>query len=223
MKAVCDASSLISIVSTCFANSLKELVKTLGLELYISKTVYKECIERPITIKRYELSAVRLKQAVKQGWIKVFKEKLYDEMKRIQKTANKIYKINNRPLELVHEGEAESLALMKRLSAKIFIIDERTTRMIIESPEQLAVRLRKKYNAEVAINKKALREFNSMVGDIDILRSAELIALCFEHNLLALPKNIQSLEAALYAVKYAGCAVAGYEIDNYVSSIGETL
>ncbi|RLE44480.1 hypothetical protein DRJ19_00285 [Candidatus Woesearchaeota archaeon] len=223
MKAVCDASSLISIVSTCFANSLKELVKTLGLELYISKTVYKECIERPITIKRYELSAVRLKQAVKQGWIKVFKEKLYDEMKRIQKTANKIYKINNRPLELVHEGEAESLALMKRLSAKIFIIDERTTRMIIESPEQLAVRLRKKYNAEVAINKKALREFNSMVGDIDILRSAELIALCFEHNLLALPKEPQSLEAALYAVKYAGCAVAGYEIDNYVSSIGETL
>jgi len=223
LKAVCDASSLISIVSTCFANSLKELVKTLGLELYISKTVYKECIERPITIKRYELSAVRLKQAVKQGWIKVFKEKLYDEMKRIQKTANKIYKINNRPLELVHEGEAESLALMKRLSAKIFIIDERTTRMIIESPEQLAVRLRKKYNAEVAINKKALREFNSMVGDIDILRSAELIALCFEHNLLALPKEPQSLEAALYAVKYAGCAVAGYEIDNYVSSIGETL
>ena len=219
LRIVFDASTLISLVSVSFINSLKILAEKLNFEFYISNVVYNECVGRPLKIKKYELSAVRLDYAIKQGWIKLFEKNLNKETKRIQKIANRIFIMNDKPLELVHSGEAESLALLNILPAKIFAIDERTTRMIIENPEDLAGRLSRKYQSEIKINKKALREFNSLVGPINIIRSAEFIALFFEHDLLNIPKNKKSLEAALYAVKYSGCAISSKEIDGFVESV----
>ncbi len=76
LRIVFDASTLISLVSVSFINSLKILAEKLNFEFYISNVVYNECVGRPLKIKKYELSAVRLDYAIKQGWIKLFEKNL---------------------------------------------------------------------------------------------------------------------------------------------------
>ena len=67
------------------------------------------------------------------------------------------------------------------------------------------------------VNKKNLLEFDSQVKGLDVIRSTELLYLAYENGFLKhfdkLEKN--AAEAALYNLKYAGCAVSFKELKQY--------
>jgi hypothetical protein len=64
-----------------------------------------------------------------------------------------------------------------------------------------------------------MEQFRKEVSGINaILRSVELISLAYDRNCFdgELPVNKDALEAALFALKYAGCAISADEILKYM-------
>jgi len=216
---VFDSSSIISISQNCLMNVLENLSKKTESRFKIAKSVEFESVTKPLTINRFELNALRIKKAVDSGWLELEKEKI--DLTDILNLSNNIFFAENKPIKIIHEGEAETIALCKKIGAFAMVIDERTTRMLIEEPENLAKKLRFNYRKKIKTNKNNLRDFSSAVGKIRIVRSAELIAKAFELNCFEgeLESSLKALEAALYALKFNGCAISLEEIKEYVGAL----
>ena len=220
---VVDSSSLITISNNCFIKILKHLSELEKMEFVIPESVYQESVKRPVAIKRFELNAIRIRDAVEEGYIKVMKTtpELKNETQRIQDISSKVAQINSHNLTLVDLGEAETLALMRKINSNILLIDERTTRMLIEEPENLAETLSRRHHGNVRINENIAREFRKEFRDVKIIRSVELMAFAYETGAFAkeLHKSKQALEAMLFASKFAGCAVSFNEITEFLKKV----
>jgi len=218
MKLVFDSSSLISISQSCLINVLGGLKKKMNAKFIIPKAVYAEAVERPISIKRFELNAIRIKKGVEQGWFSVQGVKDGHLMGEIDGLANSCFSVRGRPVRLLQLGEVEALALIRELEADALVIDERTTRMLIENPRQLEKIMEARKRKNVRVEERQAREFGQMFKGVAISRSIELVALAYEFGLLGqeLPRGKQSLEAALFALKYSGCAVSAREINLFL-------
>ena len=225
MIAVFDASSLISMSQSCLINILGDLQHEIGARFVVPESVYAEVVEKPINIKRFELNAVRIKKAVDEGWLEI---KALDRIHQEQATeidgiANQLFFIKGRPLQIVQRVEIDALALLDQLGSKLLVIDERTARSIIEDPARLKTIIERRKDRRVFLKKENADALRAMFPDLRIVRSVELVALAFEKGVAAkeLPNDKQALEAALYAVKYAGCAVSRSEIEQFLS--GKTI
>ena len=223
MKAVMDSSSIISISDTCLIEILGKLKDSAGIEFIIPASVERESVLRPLNIKRFELKAIRIKRAIAEGWIEVHSlgsegNKLTDEIEHL---ANHSFYHKGRPVKLIHKGEAETLALAKVLDAQTLVIDERTARALVENPSRIKSVMERRREMEIEVDRKNISHLRSLFPELNIVRSAELIALAYEKGLLngkpTPSKNM--LEAALYAVKYAGCAVSSLEIEKFLKGI----
>jgi len=220
MKIVLDSSTLISISSNCLMSIFTRYCTRSNIEAIITPSVYLESVSNPLNIKRFQLNAIRIKDAVDAGKINVAVKDLTltKESERLMQIANNIASVKGKSLKLVHQGEAETLALMKKESAQVLAVDERTTRMLLESPEGMRSFLGKRYGEAIEISQESASALRNEIKGLAIIRSVELIALaysanCFEPDLESTPK---ALEAALYAAKFAGCAVSFDEISEYL-------
>lgn len=222
MRIVFDASCLISVSQTCLIDILGGLKEKTGASFFIPLTVFQEAVQRPIAIKRFELNAIRIKKAIDEGWFKVSEVEDKRLLGQISSIANNCFFIKDRPISLLQRGEIESLALVKQLKAEAFAIDERTTRMLIESPGQLQQIMQARRKIRIEQNRESAARLSEMFQGLEIVRSVELIALAEELGLLqeGLPKGKQSLEAALFAAKYSGCAVSSREIKMFLQGMG---
>jgi len=220
MKAVMDSSSLISISETCLMDVFGNLVEKTGADFFIPKTVEEESVLRPLKIKRFELNALRIKKAIQKKWIKVagVDSTTRGEMNLIASIANNVFFSNEKAIKLIQAGEAEALALLKNLGANLLVVDERTTRMLIEKPMALKEFMERRQGIKIKVNEKNLGKFQEMFKGIAIVRSVELIALAFERGLVAgeIEQTKQALEACLFALKYRGCAVSAKEILDFM-------
>ncbi|MFH1664261.1 MAG: hypothetical protein ABH986_05680 [archaeon] len=217
---VFDSSSIISISQNCLMNVLENLSKKTKSRFLIPKSVEFESVTKPLSINRFELNALRIKKAVDSGWLGLEEE---IDSTQILELSNNIFFAENHPIKIIHQGEAETIALYKKTNAFAMVIDERTTRMLLEEPENLAKKLRFNYRKKIKVNKKNLRDFFSVAGKIKIVRSAELIAKAFELGCFEgeLESSLKALEAALYALKFNGCAISLDEIRDYVGVVNE--
>lgn len=222
-RVVCDSSTIISIADSCLIHILKKLSINPGFEFIIPKSVEAESVTRPFNINRFKLNAIRINDGIKEGWIKVWPEssELTREIELIQGISNDIFSSEKGSLTIVHKGEAESLALLKKLNIRGLLIDERTTRMLVEKPLELKKWMEKIYKQKLELNKEQLKKFQNYLPEIKIVRSTELIALGYElgHFEGELTSSIDSLEAALYSVKFNGCSVSFKEIEQFIQSI----
>ncbi len=215
-----DSSTIISISEKCFTHLLRGLGSEGHATFVIPQSVYEETVERPMQIKRFEIGALRIQQAVHEGWLKVVPTNAETRALtlKIVDSANRLFYADRKPLTIVQRGEAETLALCKNRRASMVAIDERTTRMLIEDPWRLQNYVAYKHQQEIKLNEPGLKEFIKLVSDIRVVRSVELIALAYERGYFegTLPDSPQALEAALYALKFAGCAVSGAEIESFL-------
>ncbi len=221
MRFIFDASSLIALGQTCLLDILAGLKQKTGSEFFIPELVFQEVVSRPLQIKRFELNAVRIKKAIDSNVFSVESLQNQSDFWEIDDIANNCFFIESRPVRLLQGGEIAALALSKQLNAKGFVIDERTTRLLIEAPEKLQQLMQRRRKKNISVRMENVKRMQSGFSYLNIVRSVELIALAFEHGLLEqmLPKSKQSLEAALYAAKYSGCAVSSREIDLFLRSV----
>jgi len=218
MKVVCDASSLISLADSCLIEILDR--EYLNAEYVISPRVKHEAVDYPINKKMYSFSAHRIKNLMDKGKILMFEQDVKQHTSEIITAANSIFYVGNRNLKLIHEGEAEMLALATALQTPYILMDERTTRAIIENHENLKIHLESEFQQEVVIDEKMLRIFLKEFGNVKIFRSSEMIITAWQKGFFKDYSNdVEALGSALYRIKFAGCAISFNEIEEYLRSI----
>ncbi|MBR9701337.1 hypothetical protein GOV13_00260 [Candidatus Pacearchaeota archaeon] len=218
MKAIIfDASTLISLAMNGLLPELRELKKVFDGKFIITEEVKKEIIDKPLTIKRFELEALKLKQLLDEKVIElpssmgVEDKEIFPASEDMMDVANKFFIGRGKDIHLISIGESSCLALSKILNEKkipnVVAIDERTMRMLVEKPDNLKKLLQRKLHAKVTLNKVNFKPFKGF----RIIRSAEMVYMMHKKGIVKL-KGPKVLEALLWAVKFKGCSISGEEI-----------
>ena len=214
---VCDSSSLISLTDSCFVHVIYFLKKKYSGRFIIPPSVEKECVEQPMHIKNYALHAIRLKRAIAENMIDVVEAKPEKAAEEIKFIANNIFHADGTPLRLLHAGEADVISLALELGVDNILMDERTTRMLVEDPEALRQHLEHELGKQIGINEESLSAFSRATKRLRFFRSTELIRLAHEKGYFADYGELEreAVEASLYKLKYSGCAIGFEEIGDY--------
>ena len=214
---VCDSSSLISLSETCNIEALAFLHES-GARFLIPPSVERELVDRPLELKQYAFSAIRLKHQLEEKVLEVKSVPgLEEETHEILKQANNLLSVGGRPLKILHEGEAQCLALLKKGVGDAFLVDEKTTRLLIESPQKLAENLKPEYARKVFVNNSTLTFLSNEFQRFSVLRSVELLAVAVSKGFFKEfgAEENKALNAGLYALRRAGCSVSSRELAEY--------
>ena len=213
-----DSGSLISLSINGLLEELKKLKKIFNGEFIITKEVKKEVVDNPIKIKMYELEALKIQNLIDEGCLNmpdkigITDKEITNLMFKLMNFANTMFIGNRNEIQLIQQGETSCLALSKILNEKkiknVLVVDERTTRMLVEKPENLKELLEKKMHTNVKLKESNFKEFNGF----KIIRSTELIYIAYKKGLINL-RGKEVLDALLYALKFKGCAISSEEIE----------
>lgn len=214
---VFDSGTLISLAMNGLLEELKRLKESFDGHFIITKEVKYEIIDRPIKIKRYELEAMKLQSLLDQKYLLMPKDiemedkEITKSMLKLMDLANTMFLANGQKINLIQMGEASCLALSRILVKKriehVLAIDERTTRVLVEKPENLKKLLEKRTHSRVRLKTSNFKLFNGF----NIIRSTELMYVAYKKGLIRW-KNKNILDAILFALKSKGCAISYEEI-----------
>lgn len=217
MKAIIfDAGTIINFAMNGLLDILVKLKKDFKGKFLITEKVKEEIIDKPLTIKRFELEALMIKKLLDEGILElpydlIKREKIISEKNKLLDLLNHTYYAKGEFIKIVHGGGTSSLALSLLLSKNgidnIVAIDERTARMLVENPENLRQLFSQKLHTKVEMKKDL-----SLLKGIRIVRSSELLYLAYKKGLVDL-KDHNILEALLYASKFKGCSISFEEIE----------
>ena len=219
-----DSSSLISLSLNGLLEELKKLKEIFNGEFIITKEVKEEVVDIPLKIKKYELEALKIQDLIDEGCLSmpnnfgIQDKEITNLTIKLMNFANTMFIGNRNEIQLIQLGEASCLALSKIMNERkiknVLVIDERTTRMLVEKPENLKELLEKKMHLKIKLKESDFKEFKGL----KIIRSAELMYLAYKNNLIRW-KNKKVLDALLYALKFKGCAISENEIEE-IKQIG---
>ena len=212
-----DSGALISIAMAGLIPELKELKKIFKGKFIITKEVKSEIIDRPLTIKRFELEAMMLQELIDSGILEmpsslnVSDAEIMEKTEQIMNIANNTFTGKERSIHLIDLGESSCLALSKILTEKkienLVIVDERTTRLLGEKPENLKKYMESKLHFSLSENKSNYKFFQGF----KFIRSTELMYVAYKKGIIKI-KNKNLLDALLYALKFKGTAISDDEI-----------
>ncbi len=212
-----DASTLITLSMNGLFNEFRKLKKVFKGKFIITKDVKREIIDKPITIKRFELEALRLKKLLDEkvlempSSLNVNETEVSKKVIEIKNIANSTFHGRGEDIKLIDSGEISCLALSRILDEKkinhVIAVDERTTRMLGEKPENLERLLQKKLRTKISFKKENFKFFKGF----KFIRSSELVYIMYKKKIVEFGNHVL-LDALLYAVKFKGCAISGDEI-----------
>ncbi len=226
---VFDAGPIISMTM----NNLLWLLEPLQLKFaglfYLSEAVRKELVDRPLMTKRFEFEALQVQQYITAGVLKVMgNEETKESALHLLSLANNCFQAKNHYINIVHFGEISTVASAKILKSSAVVVDERTTRELIERPEEVARVLSHKLHTNVEINRKNLSALKEELAGLRVIRSAELVTIAYELGLL--DRYMRSgeeraihhlrrtlLDSVLWGVKLDGCSISEKEIQKILS------
>lgn len=213
-----DSGTIINLSMNGLLYILEELKKKFDGKFIISESVRKEIFDRPLRVPRFELEALEIKRLIDSkvlefpNSIGVEEALLKDKINQLMTMANNSVEADGRKITIVSEAEISCLAISSELSERgienLISIDERTTRILSEKPENLERIMAKKLHRRVKINFKLLEAFRRF----RFIRSSELCYVAYKKGLLRITGPL-ALEAVLYATKYKGAAISFEEID----------
>lgn len=207
-----DASSIITLALTDMLHTLEPLKQSFGGEFFITEEVKYEVIDHPIQERRFMLEALFIKKLFEQGIFKLYPINPRDQLRTIR-TANSTYISNGEFIKIVHPGEVSCLVAYNAIDAekKAMVVDERTMRLLCESPENLRRLFENKLHKKIS----AVQRNYSFFENVKLIRSCELALVAYEFNLIDLPaKKGDIIRALLYATKFNGCSISSKEIDS---------
>jgi hypothetical protein len=185
------------------------------INFIITPEVYREVVEKPIKVKKYELEAIRVQTLIDEKVISLSSEfvknnLLQKETARILEMSNSIMRADRQNLQIIQSGEASCVAFANLCNCENLIaVDERAIRLLTESPENLKAVMERKLHMSVSVNPKNLREFKKF----RFIRSAELAYVALKNKLYDFKPDKQTLDAILYGLKYAGTSISSKEIE----------
>ena len=189
-------------------------------EFYITESVKRELVDIPLNMtKRFKFEALQVLHYIENGTLKVIDDKeIKEKSAKLLSLANSCYNAFGHNMKLIHEAEMSAVALYLKKKADAFVVDERTTRLMVENPKKLHHILSHNLHTKINENRNALRDFQKITKDVKIIRSVELVTIAYEKGLLdKYMVNTQTketlLESVLWGVKMNGCAVSKKEIE----------
>lgn len=218
---VLDAGPVISLTTNNLLWLLKGLQEHYNGSFCITEAIKKELVDRPLETKKFKFEALQVLEYVKSGVLQLIDNaNLENETIKLLNLANSIFKIKGNWMHIVHYGEMSGLAACKQLNSDAFVVDERTTRLLIEDPERLIEIWEKTLHEKVSVNEDNLKAFRDSMKNIKLIRSVELVTMAYELGLLDkyIIKEIENpketlLDSVLWGVKLNGCAVSRKEIE----------
>jgi len=212
-----DTGPLISLTMNGLLPVLEKLRENFNGEFIITPHVKEEVIDRPMKIKKYKFEAIKIKNMVNKKILKyssdfISNNVLEREMKNVMKLGNGILRSqkNGKKIPIIHKGEASCIAFAKLCKCEnVIVIDERTTRLLAESPQNLKKLIERKVHTKLSIENSLAEEFKTF----KFIRSSELMFVAYKKNLIPLKKDKQVLDALLYSLKYKGAAISSKEIE----------
>ena len=212
-----DSGTLISFSMNGVTDILEKLKGIFDGKFIITSDVKREVIDRPLQIKKFSLEALKIKNLLDKKVIEMpdsiglNEKEVYRKTEDMLRIANSTYQDKKRDIHIIDSGEASCLAVSKMLNEKgydtVIAVDERTTRMLGEKPENLAKLLEKRLHVKINPSASSYKIFKGL----RFIRSAELVYVAYKKGLVDL-KNGDVLDALLYAMKFKGCAISGDEI-----------
>jgi uncharacterized protein YlbG (UPF0298 family) len=218
-----DAGPIISLATNNLLWILEPLKKKFNGKFYITDAVKRELVDRPLETKKFKFEAIQVQRLIENGVLEIIDNSFIKEKTPILlSTANEIFRAYNNYIKIVHFAEMSVIAAALSLNSNVIVLDEKTTRYLIENPKIIVEILRKTLHASIYINENNLKEFKNTVKDIKTIRSIEIVTMAYEHGILdsyitRIPdarKNL--LESVLWGVKLNGCAVSKDEIEQIV-------
>jgi len=212
-----DAGPIISMTMNGMLPIIEKLKGVFDGEFVLTPAVKHEVVDRPMKIKKFKLEALQVQDMISRGVFKMSgdiipDQKLDKETKKIKKVSNSVLRATHskEKISIIHEGEASCLAFASLCGAdNAIVIDERTTRMLTEAPNDLERMMEKKLHTPLDADLgliEGLKKFK-------FIRSAELLFVAYKKGLVPIKGSKDVLDALLYGVKFKGCAISSGEIE----------
>ena len=216
-----DTSSIISLATNNLLDKLIELKKKFKGDFIISNAVKKEILDNPITSKKYKLEAIMISELIQNNIFRV-NSNINAEQKttRLLDICNNIFSAYGNNIHILDRAEVEALVFTQLLKG-VYIVDERNIRLMVEDYKKLTLLLERKLDTKIKINNQNLRLFKSEISNINIIRSAELMAVAFEMGLFKEYENKYAnkkdiLDGILWGLRLRGCAISTEEIEELI-------
>jgi hypothetical protein len=213
-----DSSTLISLSQSCLIQVLDFLSEQIDGHFIVPPAVRHEIVVHPLHVKRYAFSALRMNRLIQKGSVQVRDPPgLLSKSREIEHLANNLIFVHGKPLQLLQEGEIQCLALVCLGQAQGIAVDEKTTRLLVESPSTLLERVATEFDSGVGFNEKNLRAWYALLPKTTVMRSTELLAIAARRGYFAeyRPFEVEALQATLAAVRNAGCSLTENELEEY--------
>ena len=218
-----DAGPIISLATNNLLWILEPLKKKFNGKFYITEAVRKEVVDRPLETKKFKFEAIQVESLIEKGVLEIIDNVFIREnTPRLLNTANEIFGAYGNYMKIVHFAEISVIAAAVNINSDAIVIDEKTTRFLIENPRMIVEILKKTLHTSISVNENNLKEFNNTIKDIKAIRSIELVTIAYEQGLLNsyITKMADArkdlLEGVLWGVKLNGCAVSKDEIEQIV-------
>lgn len=213
---VFDSSALISIGSNGLWDLFEEFKKrNPKTHFYITQGVYDETIKIKERVVRFGWLSIQMEYLVNAKCFEIISQKQTKESLSLAEKANNIFYTKHGKLEILQEGELESVVFAENNNA-ILVIDEIVTRWLIEEPKRLHALMEQRYKEKVLFNSKILSDIEKDFGDLPVVRSVDFVAFAIKKGYFKKYEGMHFARHLLYAIKHAGCATTYEEIDKFV-------
>jgi len=202
---------------------LDKLREATGIQLVMTPEIRREVVDKALKIEKFRLSGVRVLKRFGSGVINV-EESNPTLTKQILQVANQVYSVKGSYYRIVSEGEIGLIPLAQAKKTGFMLIDERIVEKLLTDPQGLRNLFENRLHMKVTLNKPKLKLFNSLVKDISIIKSSDLIAIAHEKGLLKeyikeshSTKTMKDfISGALWGLKNNGCSISTKDIKEYM-------
>jgi predicted nucleic acid-binding protein len=225
---VFDAGPVITSTMNGLLFALPKLKKIFNADFLIPHAVYNELIEKPMITKRHKLEAYLVIEHINNNTIHTIDKKLLTlQTQEYLNLINTAYYAFGNPIKIIHEGEMQALVLAKSLGARTLVVDERTTRYLLETPIRVLQRFERKLHTKITVDEQKVQKFKEAFAHIQPIRSIELFTIALEEGLfnelmagMQVPNNeLQFYEGLLWGLKLAGCGISQKEIQALLNKL----
>lgn len=220
---VFDTGPIISLATNSLLWLLGNLKERYTGDFIIPKDVEFELVQKPIETKQFKLEALQVNREINKGNLKVVSDEKINILKQeLLNLANNCFFARGFPLKIVQMGEMSAVAAAIIYNADAIVIDERTTRQLIENPMKIAEFLGHRLKTNIKVNNENLKRLKEKFGTLRVIRSIELAIAGYElgwfDKYLTQDKEARKtlIEAILWGIKIRGASISQNEIDRIV-------
>ncbi|MEM3374194.1 MAG: hypothetical protein QXE31_03145 [Candidatus Woesearchaeota archaeon] len=215
---VFDTGPLITLSLNNLLWILKPLKEQFKGEFFITKSVKREVIDKPLESKKFKYEAIQILKLLEEGIIKLVDDnKIKYKANFLFNEINSFFKAHDNFIKIAHYAEIETIAAALVLNSDAIVIDEFITRNLVENPNLVHERLENKLHLVVKADEQKIKDFKKIVN-LTIIRTFEIVLIAYEMGLfkeyyLKLPNSKRTLlEGLLWGIKLNGCSVSEDEI-----------